>query len=427
MKLKLLKRNSLLKLSAIYSISNFINAGINFMLIPVLTRYISKLDYGLLTMFTLFITFLTPFVGLSIHGAITRKYYQKDDTIFPKYIGNCLNILLISTIIITSLCKIFESQLELLMDLNPRMIYGVILICFFQFINLILLSVWQAQIKAVYYGIFQFILAVLNISLSLYFVIGLKLGWEGRIYGLFIATALMAIVAFGILYYQRIIIFSFNLEYLKHALRFSLPLIPHSIGAVLISMSDRFILKDLKGLEETGLYMSAYQIASIFGVLLASFNSAFVPWLYKKLNENDDHVKLAIVKMTYKIMIFLIFIGIFGSIIIKPIWPLILGNGFLDAYKYFPLLLLSFIFNGMYLLVTNYLYYVEKTAILGYLTVLIVMINIPLTYILIKFIPYNGAAYAVAGSSFIMFTLTWYFAAKAYRMPWGYLYNKNLN
>jgi O-antigen/teichoic acid export membrane protein len=411
--------NTLFGSSLIYTATNVLNAGINLLLIPVLTRHISPFEYGILAIFSVLIAFITPFVGMNIHGAITRKYFQNDDTDFKKYVGSCFSILIFSTVVVFIICTIFKNILISFTDLDYRIIVFVILICFGQFINLTLLSLWQVMKNAVFYAIFQVIFALINIGLSIYYVIQLQYGWEGRVYGQLTATVLMATIALYILLKNNLIQLSVNKKFIAHALRFSLPLIPHSIGAVVISMSDRFIIKELLGLNETGLYMLAYQFASVLSILTSAFNSAYIPWLFERLNRNDDNTNLKIVRLTYILMAGLIGLFILLVVVAKYLVPFFIGDDYLTSFKYFPLLLLSFVFNGMYLLVTNYLFYAERTKVLGYLTFFIVAVNIPLTYYSIGLFPYNGAAISISICQLLMFLITWYYADKYHKMPWG--------
>ena len=412
-------KSSLFGQSLVYTFSNFLNSGISFLLVPILTRHIPVSDYGLLTMFSLLITFLTPFIGLNIHGAITRKYFQKDEIKFERYVGTCIMLLLFSTLVVLTFAFLFKSVLIRLTDLEWKYLLMIILICFSQFVNLTLLSIWQAKMRAVWYAILQVSIAVLNIGISLYFVVFLDLGWEGRVYGQLIATSAASVVSIYILLSKKIMVIGFDVDYAKHALKFSIPLIPHSIGAVVISLTDRFVLKNTLGLAESGLYMLAYQLAGVLAIGTSAINSAFIPWLYGKLSHANDEDKLKIVKLTYFMMGGLVVVFMAISIMAKIIWPYIVGIEYQQAFKYFPLVLLSFVFNGMYLLVTNYLFYCEKTAILGILTFVVAVLNIPLTYLFIYISPYNGAAISLAISGGLMFAFTWYFAAKYYKMPWG--------
>ena len=80
--IKRLKSFSLLKTASVYTMSNILNALIPFFLMPVLTRYLTPVDYGITSMMQVMIGFLNPFIGLNLHGAIAVKYYKKMKLIF---------------------------------------------------------------------------------------------------------------------------------------------------------------------------------------------------------------------------------------------------------------------------------------------------------------------------------------------------------
>lgn len=85
--------STLVKSSGIYAITNILNSAIPFFLLPILTRYLTPEEYGLVAMIGVLVGLTSPFVGINTHGAITRKYYDRDSIKFTEYVGNCLFIL----------------------------------------------------------------------------------------------------------------------------------------------------------------------------------------------------------------------------------------------------------------------------------------------------------------------------------------------
>ena len=71
--------SNLFKTASIYTISKFINSAIPFFLLPILTRYLTAEEYGKLSMFNATVSFLIPFVGMSIWAAIQRKMVEGND------------------------------------------------------------------------------------------------------------------------------------------------------------------------------------------------------------------------------------------------------------------------------------------------------------------------------------------------------------
>src|SRR5690606_22090920 len=89
------------------------------------------------------------------------------------------------------------------------------------------------------------------------------------------------------------------------------------------------------------------------------------------------------------------------------------------AKAYIPYLLLAFGFNGMYLMITNYLFYAEKTAFLARNTLLVGIFNLPVCYFLTKYYGLYGASFAIIISYCLLFVSTCIASYKAYPMPWS--------
>jgi Na+-driven multidrug efflux pump len=72
----------------------------------------------------------------------------------------------------------------------------------------------------------------------------------------------------------------------------------------------------------------------------------------------------------------------------------------------------------MYYMVTNYIFFADRTRWLAAVTITVALINVPLTYVLIKLNGGTGAAQAMAGSLALSFLLTWAVSQRVYPMPW---------
>ena len=65
--------------SAVYGLANFGIRALNFLLLPVYTRYLSPLDYGTMAMAETVASILLLVFGLGIDGSIQRLYFQYAD------------------------------------------------------------------------------------------------------------------------------------------------------------------------------------------------------------------------------------------------------------------------------------------------------------------------------------------------------------
>jgi O-antigen/teichoic acid export membrane protein len=240
----------------------------------------------------------------------------------------------------------------------------------------------------------------------------------GRIYAQLTAYLIIGNVALLILIlkYSKIKV---NVSYIKKALSFGLPLVPHALGGMLITMTGRVIVNAKLGIDQTGIYTVATQIGSIIGILATSFNYAYVPWLYDKLNKKDQSTNLRIVKLTYIYFIIIIISGLALGIISPVILKILVGKEFQNAASIIIWIALGNSFNGMYYMVTNYIFYSYKTYLLTIITLIVGLLNIGLTYYLVSIHNLAGAAQSFMISNALSFLVTWIVSASVFKMPWN--------
>ena len=293
-----------------------------------------------------------------------------------------------------------------------------------QFIINIVLTLWQVQKKSIKYSVFNIFLTGANLSISIILVVFLNIGWTGRVYGQLIATVLFAILSIVILVKNKWIKVKFNKKYLLNALIFGLPLIPHALSGSIISMTDRLFITNMVGLAATGVYSVGYQIGSIIKIFSMSFNKAYVPWLYEKLKLNSHNTNIKIVKFTYSYFAMIIL----GSILLGLISPYILnkflGKEFNGSSIYVIWIALGYAFNGMYLMVVNYIFYAQKTKFLAMITFITALLNLALNYLFIKEYGAIGAAQATTITFLVKFLIVWMLSNKVLKMPWNLIKQK---
>jgi len=277
---------------------------------------------------------------------------------------------------------------------------------------------WQVQYKPVPYGLFRIGRTILDISFSVGLILWVGMRWEGMVIGQTTATLLQAALALFFLLKGKWLRKGINKEYIKDALKFGVPLIPHVIGAIIITYSDRLFITNMVSIAETGLYSVGYNVGMIVYLVQNSFNQAWVPWFYEKLKGDRHSDKLNIVKFTY---LYYLAMGLLVAVVtLGTPWffTTFLGQNFQNAMQYVFWIALGFGFNGMYKMVVNYIFYLKKTYIISIMTVVTAVINILLNYFFIRSMGAIGAAKATAVSFFIEFVVVWIISSRLYKMPW---------
>lgn len=416
-----LKSNTLLTGSAVYLVSNILNAVIPFALLPILTRYLSPEEYGEVAMFQTLLGALAAFIGLSMHGAAGRKFYDgnlgKDD--LAEFIGSCLQILLITSLLSLVVLLTFLGQFSEWLGLDSKWVLLAVLVTASNIVVQLRLGQWQVRKKAIRYGALQISRSLLNVAASLMLVVVLLQGADGRISAQIWAAGIFAILALWLLKKGNLLSFLvWRPDYIREALSFGVPLIAHVGGMFLLASVDRFVINSELGLAQTGIYMVAIQFAAAAALIFDAINKAYVPWLFERLKRNQEHEKRQIVRFTYG-WYALILCGAGLAFLIGP-WlvTLVAGEKYARAGDVIGWLVLGQIFGGMYLMVTNYIFFSKRTGLLSLVTIFSGLINVALLLFLIGRFGLEGAAYAFCIAMAIRFLLTWWVAQKRYPMPW---------
>ncbi|HHF2884612.1 oligosaccharide flippase family protein [Vibrio diabolicus] len=416
---------SFAKNTYVYLFSNILNAAIPFILLPILTRYLSPGEYGQIAMFQTMLTGIGAFIGLNTVGAANRKFY--DDNLIPNetrmFNGSCLQILIFTLFIATVAVMVTEGFLANFLSIPSEWLYLALLVSSCTFLINFRLGQWQVRKSAKKYGLLQVGNSVLNMSLTLILIVFYTEGAKGRVDALLYAGVMSASIAIFLLYKDKLVsLRDINKGHIKEALNFGMPLVPHVFGAFLLTAADRFVINDKLGLSDAGIYMVAVQVSMALTIVFDAINKAYVPWLFERLKRNDETEKLLIVKNTYIYFVCVLSLATLSFLIGPVIITLVVGDEYQAAGSIIGWLCLGQVFGGMYLMVTNYIFYAKKTGRLSLVTIGSGLLNLFTMLVLVNYLGVEGAAISFASSKMIQFLLTWWLASKSTPMPWGVFY-----
>ena len=384
-----------------------------------MTRYLTPTDYGITATFNILLSMMIVFVGLNMHGAVNINFFKLNKEGFKEYIGNVIIILFTSFVLVFAIVYFLKSPISIITKIPENWILIAVIVALFSFISKINSSLWQVEQKPLPYGLFQISRTILNVVLSLIFVVTLAWGWQGRLLGVIITSITFGLLSIFIIFKRNYINITFYKNYIKDALFFGIPLIPASLGGWVITGIDRIFISSMVGVAATGIYTVGYQVGMIIGLLATSFNLAWTPFLFEKLKENNYSTKVKIVKFTYLYFIFIILLALSLGFIAPYFLKIFVGKNYHSAYKYVLWIALGYAFNGMRFMIVNYIYYVKKTYISAWVPFFCAGVDILLNYILIKANGAIGAAQATTITYFIYFIAQWIISAKVYEMPWN--------
>lgn len=414
-----LLKKEFIRSASIYVISTFLNLSTPFFLLPVLTRYLTTTEYGIVSMINVSVSFLVPFVSLGSNTSIQRQLVDGNFEENRKYIFNCLILSILAEIVLSCTFFYFREMLSIKVGIPVIFFYPILLIIITTVIIDITLVVLQMKKNEKKFAIFQNLITITNFLFSIIMIVKFEMGLNGRIYGIVFSKLLFSIVGIYIIIKKVGIECKINKNYIKDNLfNYGIPLIPTSIKSVALTYTDRLFITNMASLSETGVYSVGNQFALPILFLAQAINLAYVPWLFNKLKKDNNKEKIKIVKLTYLYFIVAILIAILWSIITTPILKYVSGKEFYGATSYILWLSLGYSFVGMHMMVVNYIYYYKQTKIYSIVTITIIFLNIILNYIFIKKFGVVGAAQATMISNLVSFLLTWYLVNKICKMPW---------
>jgi O-antigen/teichoic acid export membrane protein len=358
-------------------------------------------------------------VGLNMHGAIGVNFFRLERTELGTYVGNVILVSVITSVVTLGLALLVFQLFSLEMSAaSTRWLPVLALAALAQVLFSIALTLWQVEQRPVPYALFQTLQTVLNVGLSLLFVVTFRWGWRGRLLAIITASAVFGAISLVIMYRRWCRTLTLRPDYIKDALTFGIPLVPHSLGNWILTGIDRLFLTSMVGAAATGVYTVGYQVGMIVGLVATSFNQAWSPFLFQKLKEDNPHSKARIVRFTYVYIVAIVAFALLLSVAAPWCLAIFVGPEFRGAYHYVVWIALGYAANGMYLMVAHYVFYAKKTHLLAVVTFFAAIVNVALNYILIRANGPIGAAQASAASFFVSFVLTWMLAARVYKMPW---------
>lgn len=412
--------NRLVGRAGIYLGANVVNASIPFLLLPVLTRVLTPADYGTVAMFTVLVTVATSLTGLSTQSAVGVRYFQFSKDELAEYIGACVAVLVVSTACLLMIVVLLGEWLASLTGVPPAWQLVAVVVAAFQFLLSLRLSIWIAEGSASKYAAVQVGQSMANAGLSLAFLFIAGMAWEGRALGQSLAVAAAAIVA--LLWLGRDGLIRTPAQWrapVSDALRFGVPLIPHTLGGMLFVAADRLVINQQLGLAQVGVYMIAVQTGQVLGLTTEAFNKSYAPWLMEQLAQPERMQRGQVVRSTYLYMAGLIVAAVALGAAAPWVLKVVVGRDFQAAGGVIILTALGFAFGGCYFMVANYVFYVGRTAALAGVVAASGVLNVCLLLTLVGPFGIQGAGVAFMVAQLVCFLATWVLAKRCVPMPWG--------
>ncbi|MBT4863602.1 MAG: oligosaccharide flippase family protein, partial [Planctomycetaceae bacterium] len=377
----------LVKHSSIYGIGQILSRFASVLLLPLYTRCLSTSDYGCVAILDLTAGILAILIGGGVAQAVVRFHFedQGENSERRAWWTGLTWVVACATLIVTPmiLCRGLLAELTL----NPTVGDGSF------FYLLAISTLWCNTIASLvetwlrvrkWSGVFvvvSFGRLLLNISLNVWFLVGLELGVTGLLVGNLIAAAVNTLVLVSI-FARTLRGFLFDSAMLRQLLVFGAPLIVTALLSLLMHEADRYFLKHFAGLAEVGVYSLAYKVGQAVNMLfLIPFSAIWNVVMYEMAADSEPQKNYARVfeYFTYALLI----LTLAASLFAYPLLPLLTPGEYSQAADLIPIILLAYMLYAMHQQFCVPALLAKRTAALIPASIAGVVVNVVLNLLLI--------------------------------------------
>ena len=378
------------KASIWYTICNFFQKGISFVVVPIYVRLLSTSEYGDWSVFQSWRDILIIFASLNLYAGVYTKTLvdMSDGKKRDRYTSSMQGLGSLITLTLLLIYFFTHEWCNKIIGLNTPLM----LLLFLYFLVYPAFSFWTTRQRVEYkyrpMVIITVIISVLTPSLSILLVCFTKLRSEALILGFLIVQC-----AVGLYFY----IYQFikgkcfvSIDYWKYATKFNIPLVPHYLSLIVLNQSDRIMIKHLCNESDAGIYSFAYQIASAINVLISAINGSRVPWTYEQLK---CRIYNSLKKITNALVAMMAVIVLIVSLLSPEAIRILGTQEYQSAVYVIPVVTLGVYFTFVYDLYASVEFYYGATKYVMYASVTGAILNIILNAIFIPLFGFIAAAY----------------------------------
>ena len=417
-------RNTLLRDTFIYTVTDMLGKAMSFLLIPFLSFYLPPDELGIATNFAVLTSILTLLSGLAVVNSVPYFYYEQDKNENSLLISNLLYLVTILCVFLGICFIILSDYIYTYLQLDFEIQILSVIFVYASLICQISLTLLRLEDKAKVFSVLQIGQILLHTILVVLFVIVLRKGGVGKITAEVMAFFILALVHFTLLVKKGFIGKRIEKKWQIKLISFGLPLLPHSLSFWLKGSTDKIFITSFWGLQCNGIYSMAMSISTIYTVLVNSFFNAYTPYLQKRLvnidSNNEMSEKKAIIKQTYYLYGLFMIVALLSIVASWVILNYFVDAQYSESFVYIPYIIASNFIYTFYNFAIEYIYKVKKTLVMGLITFTGSALQMAISYYLIRYYGTIGAAYSLIIGTVLITMGIFLYSRRVYYMPWFY-------
>jgi len=405
--------------TAVYGLSSVIGRLLNYLLVPLYTRYFLPSEYGVVTEMYAYVAFLVVVLTYGFETAFFR-FSKKDYDVKVVYSTALISLLISSTLFVLLVFLSSDSISNLMgYGIEAKYIEWFAIIVALDAISSISFASLREQNKALRFASIRLLNIFVNIGFNLYFIVYKEFGIEY----IFISNLISSIVNILLLIPEMVkSVWVFDNKLWNKMRVYATPLLIAGLAGITNETIDRILLKHLLpnpelSATELGLYGAFYKLSILMTLFIQTFRFAAEPFFFAQANSKNSKTVYADVMKYFTIIMSVIFLGV---TILYDIIKGFLGSEYHDerGFLVVSILLLANLFLGIYYNLSIWYKLTEKTIYGAYLSFFGAIITLILNFILIPKIGFVGSAWATLICYFSMTVASYYIGSKHFPIPY---------
>ena len=432
-----LQMKILAKETAIYGVSSIVGKFLNWMLVPLYTYVLQQQsDYGIVTNLYAWTALLLVILTYGMETGFFRFSNKEGENPQTVY-STSLIALFTTSLLFAIVCVIWQVPIANTLGYPSHSEFIALLgiVVAMDAFASIPFAYLRYRKRPLQFAALKLLFVFLNIALNLFFLVlcpkiqdwGVISSWYDPNYGVgyvFVAN----ILATGI---QTLCLLPAILEGGKHSkglfswtllkqmLKYSLPLLVLGVCGIMNQTLDRilfpFFYEGADAQTQLGIYGACFKVAMVMMMFTQAFRYAYEPFVFAKHKDRESVAAYADAMKYYIIFSYMILLGM---IFYLDLLKFIIAPSYWEGLKVVPVVLWTYIFQGVYFNLSFWYKLTDKTQWGAYFSLIGVVITFGLQAVFVPRIGYMASAASSTVCYLVIMLLSYIIGRRHLEIPY---------
>ena len=435
-----LQMKILAKETAIYGVSSIVGKFLNWLLVPLYTYVLAQQsDYGIVTNLYAWTALLLVVLTYGMETGFFR-FINKESERWKTVYSTSLIMLFTTSLLFGVVCVVWQMPIAAALGYPDHSEFVALLgvtVAIDAFAS-IPFAYLRYKKRPLQFAGLKLLFVFLNIALNIFFLVicpkiqdwSVIASWYNPDYGVgyvfvanILATAIQTLfllpsVAEGLKGSNGAAgVFSWDL--LKQMLKYSLPLLVLGVCGIMNQTLDRilfpFFYTGADAQAQLGIYGACFKVAMVMMMFTQAFRYAYEPFVFAKHKDKQSVAAYADAMKYYIIFSYMILLGM---VFYLDLLKFIIAPSYWEGLKVVPVVLWTYIFQGVYFNLSFWYKLTDKTQWGAYFSIIGVIITFALQAVFVPKIGYMASALSSTVCYLVIMLLSYLVGRKHLEIPY---------